>query len=102
MLAPNSSASGPSVAKRGGGSSPATGVSRAVVAGDAQATTHTSSTSAHTRGRRLFASARPPAPSLVGDLRARGVCSDFSGSVMDLPLGIVGPRKYRVPKGTNG
>src|SRR6266540_6241451 len=99
MLAPNSSASGPSVAKRGGGSSPATGVSRAVVAGDAQATTYTSSTGAHTRGRaRLFASARPPAPSLVCDLRAHGVCSDFSGSVMDLPLGIVGPRKYRVPQ----
>jgi len=46
----------------GRGSSLATGVSRAVVAGDAQATTHTGSTSAHTRSRaRLFSGARPPA-----------------------------------------
>src|SRR2546428_4515909 len=51
MLAPRSAASGPAVAKRGGGSAPAISVSRVVVAGDAQATTNTRSVSAHTRGR---------------------------------------------------
>src|SRR5712691_13446260 len=51
MLAPKSSASGPPGAKRGGGSPLATGVSRAVVAGDAQPTAHTRSVSAHTPGR---------------------------------------------------
>src|SRR5712692_6306761 len=56
MLAPNSSASGPPVAKRGGGSS-ATVVSRVVVAGDAQATTDTSSANAQTccRARSVIA-----------------------------------------------
>src|SRR5262245_8390856 len=72
MFAPNASASGPPGAKRGGGSPPVTGVSRAVVAGDAQATTHTSSTSAHTRARATsFSSPWPPARWLVGGLRAR-------------------------------
>src|SRR2546427_2510598 len=85
MLAPNGSALGPPGAKRGGGSSPATDVSRAVVTGDAQATMHTSSTNVHTRGRgMLFSSAWPPAPWLVGNLRAR--CLAIAG----LP--------YRVPR----
>src|SRR2546422_7424746 len=51
MLAPSASASGQPVAKRGGGSSLAIGVSLVFLAGDAQATTHTRSVSAHTRGR---------------------------------------------------
>src|SRR5437870_3615155 len=73
MLAPNASASGPPGAKRGSGSPPVPSVSRVVVAGDAQATTHTSSKSAHGRGRaRLLASAQPPVPSLVSDSRVRG------------------------------
>src|SRR5262245_10060693 len=72
MFAPNASASGPPGANRGSGSPPVTSVSRVVVAGDAQATTHTSSRSAHPRGRAtLFARVRSPAPSFVGDLRAR-------------------------------
>src|SRR5215468_9042540 len=72
MLTPNSSALGPPGAKRGGGSSLATDVSCFGVAGDAQATTHTSSTSVHARGRATLLSAeRPPASWLVADLRAR-------------------------------
>src|SRR5215468_1658170 len=72
MLTPNSSALGPPGAKRGGGSSLATDVSCFGVAGDAQATTHTSSTSVHIRGRATLLSAeRPPASWLVADLRAR-------------------------------
>src|SRR5262247_1766223 len=70
MFAPNASASGPPGANRGSGSPPVTSVSRVVVAGDAQATTHASSTSAHPRRRAtLFARVRSPAPSFVGDLR---------------------------------
>src|SRR5215468_554924 len=72
MLAPNSSALGPPGAKRGGGSSLASDASCFGVAGDAQATTHTSRPSVHTRGRAtLLSSERPPAPWLNGDLRAR-------------------------------
>src|SRR5262249_30208277 len=86
MLAPNSSALGPPGAKRGGGSSLPTDLSCFGVAGDAQATTHTSSTSVHTRGRAmLFSSGRPLASWLVGDLQARGL------AITCLP--------YRLPRG---
>src|SRR5262245_39282047 len=72
MFAPNASASGPPGANRGSGSPPVTSISRVVVTGDAQATTHTSNTSAHPRGRAtLFARVRFPAPSFAGDLRVR-------------------------------
>src|SRR5262245_27135925 len=59
MLAPNASALGPPGAKRGGGSSLTTGASRVVVAGDAQATTHTSSASAQDVGFTCPSFAKP-------------------------------------------
>ena len=59
MLAPNSSASGPPGAKLGRGSSPAIGVSLVFVAGDAQATAHTSSASAQEVGFTCLSFAKP-------------------------------------------
>src|SRR5262249_11355605 len=72
---------------------PTTGASRVVVAGEAQATTHTSSTSAHARGRAtLFERVRPPTPSFVGDLRARCL------AIACLPYRLPRRPLHRVPR----